>query len=206
MDKFVEWPAKALIYVSMVVVIFLGITIFYTCIAQAKTINCTKHPIYCQIVNNKPSIDKPYAMKLSNVIHKKTQQYNINPVIFTAILAQESMYNVTAQNCTIGLVLKYKPKIDSNKILDLDKSSYLYEKARVCTDFGISQIHYGTVKAYNFKIKKLIWDLDYSVEAGAKVLNYFKRYQKKEKDWWTRYNSPTRVNRDTYKRLVERFF
>lgn len=68
-----------------------------------------------------------------------------------------------------------------------------FEEQCVSTDFGIAQIHYKTVERYRFSTIKLIMDLDYAVDAGAKVLSWFKRYKKKEPNtWFCRYNVGTR--------------
>lgn len=150
-------------------------------------IDCNKHPIFCQILENKNRIDRSYAMELSNSIYKVSRKYRIPPHIYTAILMQESSYVLDAKGCYHGLIK-------------------LKKEAKVCTDFGISQIWYKTAKAFQFEISKLVSDLDYSVEAGAIVLADFKkRYAKSEEDWWTRYNSSIRSKRDIYKKLVERY-
>lgn len=161
---------------------------------EAST-NCEKHPIYCQIVNNNPNIKKTYAFKLSNVIFKKSKKYKIDPTILTAIFAQESMYKLGAKNCTKGL-----------------KKSQAHPKGyvgpiKVCTDFGIGQIHYRTADNFNFNLEKLTRDMDYSVNAAAVVLKDFqKRYKHREENWWTRYNASSPNARAKYKQLVERFF
>lgn len=204
-EKFEKWSVIALLWLSMLICVFLGATMIYSCTANASTIDCSKHSIYCQIIKNKPSINKKYAMRLSNVIYNKTKQHNIDPVIFTAIIAQESMYKLSAKNCIRGLTTKLRMVKDKNGITDLDKTGEVLVEARVCTDFGLTQIHYGNVKKSKLDAQKLTTDLEYSVDEGAKVLKHFKRYKKKEKDWWTRYNSPTRSNREIYKKLVERF-
>jgi soluble lytic murein transglycosylase-like protein len=149
----------------------------------------SKHPIYYQILQNNPSINKPYAFSLSNKIYKITRKYKIDSNIFTAILAQESMYNNDAKNCTKGL----------NKDFELQK---------VCTDIGIGQIHYSTVLRYDLEPKKIINDLDYSLNVAAKVLSDIKkRWIKKEpRDYWTRYNASTPEFREIYEINVKRFF
>jgi len=165
--------------------------------------NCSKHPIYCQILNNKPSVKRAYAFKLSNIIHKTTKKYNLDPVIFSAILAQESMYKITAKNCTTGLV-KVNIVDDEDGITLLGEVRYT--KNTVCTDFGIGQIYYKTANSYGFDINRLTNDLDYSIEAAAIVLEFFKTtYSSKEETWWTRYNASNKVARGKYKKLVNRF-
>lgn len=108
---------------------------------------------------------------------------------------QESGYNLSAKNCYSGI-----PH-------DLPVS---YE-VTVCRDFGISQIYYKTAESYGIDRDRLLTDLEYSVDSGAKVLSWFhKTYSHKEHDWYTRYNcgtAPTtnRVTCQDYKRLVLRY-
>lgn len=189
-------------------------------------INCEKHPIYCQIKKNKPSLDKNYTMRLSNIIYRMKIKYRIPSKVFTAILMQESGYLQSAKKCDKGLFFD-KAHLDRQIQKCLNPSIYVdlekyqsekcleeiepYKEKEICTDFGISQIYYKTAKRYDFNLTKLNSDLEYSVEAGAIVLSYFmSRYKKTEKDWWVRYNCGTRgsVERDTcqvYKKLVERY-
>ncbi len=125
-------------------------------------------------------------MRLSDVIYKASKRHNIPSKIFTAILMQESAYKLDAKNCTSG-------KLVENKLVT-------NKKKKVCSDFGIAQIYYTTAEAYNFDENLLLTDLEYSVNAGAKVLSWFKEtYAADEYYWWTRYNCGTKpsVNRKT---------
>lgn len=160
--------------------------------------NCSKHPIYCQIKKNSPKLAKKKAMNLSNAIYKAARKHKIPANIYTAILKQESNYSLGAKGCHKGMLE-----------LQADDGIALTE-VKICSDFGMSQIYYKTAKRYGFSITSLITDLEYSINAGATVLAGFKKYGKKDKDWWTRYNCGTRstTKRDTcqiYKKLVERF-
>lgn len=161
-------------------------------VVKAKpTIDCVKHPIFCQILVNKPTIGYPYAMRLSNIIHRFTRKYKVNSQLFTAMLMQENKYRLKDNNCTEGM-FKHKEG---------------YSKLKVCTDFGISQIHYKTAKRYNFDFEKLNTNLEYSVMAGTQVLSDFKKlYRKKEPNtWWTRYNASTKSKRLIYQGFVEEY-
>lgn len=72
-------------------------------------------------------------------------------------------------------------------------SIYTGEKDCIAIDFGIGQINHKTIKSHGFDRQKLMSDLEYSVEAAAKVLSDFKSFKKSEPDmWWTRYNCGTR--------------
>ena len=156
-----------------------------------KSVNCDHHPIYCQIIKNKPTIDKGFAMRLSNILYHASRKHNIPANIYTAILMQESTYRLEAKNCHRGILVDNVQKENIVKI---------------CSDFGISQIYYKTAKLFEFSINQLTSDLEYSVEAGAIVLAEFhKRYGHREINWWTRYNSSTAVKRNIYRQLVEQY-
>ena len=166
---------------------------------KALAVDCEQHPIYCQIKENNPKLDDSFAMKLSNAIYKSTKRHNLRPIVYTAILAQESLYDVKAVNCTKGFREAYPGEVN------IQVYPY-YREGKVCTDFGISQIHWKTVKSYQFDTKRLVTDVEYAVEAGARVLGDMKkRYYPDEDDYWTRYNSSKKTRRDIYKLLVERF-
>jgi len=155
-------------------------------------VDCSTHPIYCQIVKNKPKINKKYAMKLSNIIYKMHRKYHIPSRIFTAILRQESEYSLKAKGKKCGVTAEF-------------------EKKCVYTDFGISQIHWKTVELWKFDNERLTTDLEYSVEAGAKVLaDIMERFEARDNNWWLRYNCGFggTTKRDTcqiYKKFVERY-
>jgi len=218
------------------------IILIHSSLVYAK-LDCVKNPIYCQILKNKKNINKKYALELSNIIYKVSKQYNFPAKIYTAILMQESTYNIKAQNCKRGMLfldkndirdeyrkcrvqrdstywaylMKYK-KVPARVERVLDKRVIAcknrvdrYMEVEVCFDFGISQINYVNVKYYKLSIHKLRNDLEYSVKAGAVILDYFyKKFNKKDPDWWTRYNCGERgsTKRQTcrvYKRKVSRF-
>lgn len=173
--------------------------------AEAKGIDCDKHPIYCQIKKNAPRMNSKRAMHISNAIHKVSEKYNLPTRIFVGILAQESAYRLGAKGCHRGLV-KEVAHVKPNAPMSVPPVVKHIEK-RVCSDFGIGQIYYKTAKGFGFDIAKLTTDLEYSLEASAKVLADFKRrYSAREVDWWTRYNASSRVKRKIYKQLVERYF
>lgn len=179
--------------------------------AHAKTRSCAKHPIYCQIKKNNKRMNSTDAYKLSNVIYKASRKHHIPTRIFVAILMQESRYSLEARGCHKGLFKKVtKIKADVPMTIAPPKVEYIEKK--VCADFGIGQIWYRTANRYGFDLDKLTTDLNYSVNAAAKVLADFQtRYSAREVDWWVRYNCGARgtTKRDTcqiYKQLVQRYF
>jgi hypothetical protein len=157
-----------------------------TLATNSYALDLKKHPIYAQIIKNKPKINKKYAMRLSNSIYKASKNYDIPKHIYTAILAQESGYRLNIVGKISGL---YKGK-----------------KKTVQVDFCAAQINWRNVLKMNLEVDKLLTDMQYCINAGAKILAGFKkRYAKKEKDWYTRYYNSNPIMRSEYKRLVERY-
>lgn len=172
--------------------------------AEAKEVNCNKHPIYCQIKKNSPKLDKQKAMELSNVIYNISIKYSLPIRIFVGILAQESGYKLEAKGCHKGLVKDVK---QGPFRFPMNDDMFEYKEVKVCADFGIGQIYYKTAKSFNLDLNRLTTDLEYSVEAAAIVLADFKkRYSAREVDWWTRYNASSKIKRKIYKQLVQRYF
>lgn len=185
--------------------LFLLLTLM-TADASAKGINCSKHPIYCQIKKNRPRINKKKAMHLSNVIYKISRKHRLPTRIFVGILAQESGYKLEARGCHRGLV-KNKIVTNQSAVMTIAPPKPEYTEVKVCADFGIGQIYYRTAKGFGFDLRLLTTDLNYSINAAATVLADFqKRYSAREVDWWTRYNARSRIKRKIYKQLVERYF
>lgn len=171
---------------------------FLFSISVFADVDCNKHKIYCQIKKNSPKMPYKRAMKLSNIIYKAAKKYKIPANIYTAILKQESNYHLEAKGCHKGIMS-----------LNADDGIAMAE-VKICSDFGISQIYYKTAIRYGLNISSLVSDLEYSVMAGAKVLAGFKKYSKKDPDWFTRYNCGSRgtTKRDTcqiYKKLISRY-
>lgn len=156
-------------------------------------------------------------MTISNAIYKMHRKYHIPTRIFTAILMQESRYELAAKGCTWGYrklsEIELSEHVSQCFITDEKDKDRLcldsipkYIKTKVCSDFGISQINYRTIIRFGFNINKLVTDLEYSIEAGAKVLSDFQnRYEAKETNWWTRYNSSNKIKRRIYQELVEKY-
>lgn len=139
---------------------------------------CKYGIIECQILKNEPLLNVTYVKRVARHIKDASYEHGVDGKIYTAILMQESSYSLTAVNCG----------------------------DHGC-DYGIAQIHDKTAKAYDMDVKRLRYDLRYSIMQGARVLSWFKRYRKREPDmWWTRYNCGTRksVKRETCKEYYRR--
>lgn len=136
------------------------------------------------------------AMTLSNQIFKATKKHKVSANIYTAILMQESGYSENAVYKKCGIT--YGALVG-------------FSKRQVCViqDMGIAQINYKTAKAYNFNML-MLFDQEYAILAGAKVLSDLQKIFKTNPRWWTSYNCGTKkpLTRKTcndYYRSVSRF-
>lgn len=162
---------------------------------STKAMDMKTGEIYLQIIKNKPSLDSEYAAQLSRIIKKMTDKYDISSKLFTAMLMQESKYNLEVAKCNVKVYYVLKDVRTAQKS---------------CTDFGISQINHKTVKSYKFDKDRLLTDLPYSIEAGLIVLSDFKKSFHREKEWYTRYNcgnkgTTSRKTCQDYKKLVTKY-
>lgn len=194
------------------------ILMIFLLVNTAKAVDLNKHPIYKQIITNEPNINRTYAMKLSNIIHRKSLEYDIDSNLITAILMQESQYNLSAKRCRSGLreftlfeTIQYNIFCEqrfeevSEFVKCLNDKPYMIE-SEVCTDFGIGQIHYSNLFPFSFNVEKLTTDLEYSVEAAFIILSDIKkRYFRDEYYWWSRYNASTPSKRKIYRKGVQRW-
>lgn len=156
---------------------------------QQANILLKDHPIYSKIVELKPSINKSYAMYLSNLLHKYAKRYNQDPFISVAIAMQENQFRNTHRK---------------QQIVVFEKDHY--KLFRGYTDICVYQIHLNTALNYNIDLVKLNKSLEYCVEQHFRILTDKKRMCKHlAKDAWTCYHSNTGVNRLHYKKLVERY-
>lgn len=113
--------------------------------------------------------------QLAKAIEKQSEKHGLDWKLVTAIMFQESSLRLDPQNC-------------------LDKST------RCQGDYGIGQVRYKVWKSHlNLDKKRMLTDLNYSVEMSVKVLaDYKKRYGKRELNWYTRYHSATPIHRANY--------
>lgn len=140
-----------------------------------------------QIKKNNPSIQTQYSLTLATTIVRTAKKYNLSPRLLAAILMQESSYKISAKNIKCGI------SINTGK------------EDCVVVDFGIGQINHKTIKAFHFDKTRLLSDVEYSIDASAKVLADFKKSHAKDTEFWTRYNASSPDKRTIYKNLVARY-
>lgn len=113
------------------------------------------------------SKNKERAHLVATAIVESSKNNDIDSEIYLAILFKESSLLTDPQNCL--------------------------KEAKSCTgDYGMSQVNYRTWgKVLNIDKAKMLTDVAYSIEVGARVLSYYKRYENKDSIWYARYHSKT---------------
>ena len=132
--------------------------ILFSTSAAAAAPDCTRHPIYCKIVEINPSIDRGFAMELSNIIYRAAILYKIDPMISVAIAAQESgIRNINREAIGVYPVCEVHAHVPCHTF-------------RTITDVGIFQIHVKTAENYGMDIFKLLNSVEYQVVSHMKIL------------------------------------
>lgn len=154
--------------------------------------------IYDQIIVLQPKINLKLAKEISSEIQSCSKRIDLDGLILLAIYNQESKLNNSAKNCIRGV-------IDNTDINKKENNT----PVMVCLHLGMGQINVTT--AINIKhcsdLGRLTKDLKYNLDCSCEILDGFKKmYGKTEKDWWTRYNSSNREKRNSYKKLIMRFY
>lgn len=158
--------------------------------------NCVKHPIVCHIVKNSPRIDKKYAMKLSNIIHKSSKKWGGDSILAVAIATQETgLKNINRKQN----IIRFYQQCEGEKCTER------YEIIRGATDVCMFQFHVDTIVNYQIDPIKLKNNIRYCVDWHFKLMkNKIKICSKTEKPWGC-YHSKNKTLRDIYVKLVERY-
>jgi soluble lytic murein transglycosylase-like protein len=74
-------------------------------------------------------------------------------------------------------------------------------------DWGLMQVNSYNIKAMKLSKRRLLTDVEYSIDSGARILAYFqKRYKKSEPNtWMCRYNIGSRAKKGVLLRLCNRY-
>ena len=165
---------------------------------ELQATDCNKHKIYCKIVKLQPTIDKKFAMKLSNSIYTKAKKYGIDPMISLAILNQES--SLRSVN-TFTITKKVEENCDNTSC-----GMKIIEEHEVL-DLSIAQINFNTAKAYKFDIKRLFnTDVEYALDCHYALLkDKIKQCAPLGAEAWSCYHSKTPKHRKKYVKAVSRF-
>lgn len=141
--------------------------------------DCAKHPVACHILRVAPHVKD--ATGLSNLVVRAAKKHHVDPHVLVAIIAQESSWRV-------GL---------HRVVVDGDANGC---RVRV-TDFGLAQINEHSIPLYGLDRERLLADVGYQIEAGAKILSD----KLKTFGHWSAYHSMTPKFNQRYRDAVGRY-
>lgn len=136
---------------KLVMLLMVGL---FPILSQAK-VNCDAHPIYCDILKLKPSVDREFARQLSDSIHRYSSIFGTDPKVSVAIAMQESSFSNIDR---MGTVLTKQGKF-----------------VKGATDLGVFQIHINTIsnlknEGHDVDVERLKVDVDYQAYWHTKIL------------------------------------
>ena len=162
------------------------------------SINCDKHPIYCQMKKLLPNRNASDTMALSNLFHKYARKYGQDPLLSVAIARQETGLREINRRQNI---IKFFDKCDKTGCYED------YEIVRGYTDICLFQFHVDTIVHEKLNPVRLKNDIDYCVEQHFKLLKKKRRLCKHlGEDSWTCYHSKSKKLREFYKSLVMEYY
>lgn len=132
---------------------------------------------FSQIVRNKPNIDPTYAQTLSSEIVRVAKRYGIRSDIYTAILMQESGYDLKAIN-------KRSHDYGIAQINKKTAAAFKLCPKKLTSDLSYS-VEAGALVLSDFKNR---W------------------FKKEGYEYWSRYNTSNKEKRLLYKQKVLRHF
>lgn len=187
-----------MLYVRILIKVWLSLVTTVSFSQGWPSCPSTVHKLYCAIIKINPSIDKDYALTLSNYIYKASAKYNTDPLRTVAIAAQESMFrNIHRQHTVLELV---------EDCSEGDCIEYM-RSVRGYTDIGVYQFHAATIKNYGMDAIRLRDDIEYATDRHAYLLSVkLKECADLGKDAWVCYHSRTLEHREKYKRMVNKYY
>jgi len=179
--------------------ILIGV-MFFASTGYSKT-NCNIHKLYCAIVKLRPKINKTFAMKLSNAVYKAAKKHKVDPYRAIAIMRQESSINMNARN--VGSKAKSHKECD-----EWERCVIIKTITTETTDFGLFQFHIRTMQRHNLDIKRVMTDMNFTVNFAIKMIA--RKIRNCSKLWpetsWACYNSATNIKHQAYVKLVNKYY
>jgi hypothetical protein len=128
-------------------------------------------------------VTSPRAWELARGITSASRRFGIEPLLFAAIVRQESDFQANVKVC------------------------YIVVRHHACfptCDYGLAQVNQVQVDRWGLEADRLVQDDAYNLFQGARVLAILKReYGDDEPNWWSRYNSASPTPRALYETALE---
>jgi len=172
-------------------------TLLFISIPVFAKIDCNKHKIYCKIKSLKPKMPYKEAMNLSNVVNRHSKGKGDNPMLAIAIAMQETGLRKISRSQKI---IQFSEECGREGCLET------WAVVKGVTDVCMFQFHVQTILNYDIDPIKLKNDINYCVTWHFKLMRIKKKQCKSlGSKSWSCYHSSSKVLREQYVELVERY-
>jgi len=160
-------------------------------------IDCSKHKIYCKIKALRSDMSYEKAMGLSNVIYRNSRKKDDDPTLAIAIAMQETGLREISRSQKI---IQFSEECNKKGCFES------WSVSKGVSDVCMFQFHVNTILDYKIDPIKLRDDINYCVSWHFKLMR-IKRKECKSlgHESWSCYHSNTKVLREHYIDLVERY-
>jgi hypothetical protein len=137
-----------------------------------------KPKMYEFVKTANPKLAPSDVQYISKVLEEKATEYGLDLIVFAAVVAQESGYQLNLRVC--------------------------HGQPGNC-DIGLGQISTFWVKTWKLDTNRLRYDVTYNLDVSARILKSVHDENPTEKRAYSRYYNPNPRLRRDYERLVERW-
>jgi soluble lytic murein transglycosylase-like protein len=123
-----------------------------------------------------PNIDPSDAVYIAKTLQEKSQQYGLNLIVFSAIVAQESSFR-------LNLLVEHGGQ--GNR------------------DIGLGQVSSYWVKKWKLDPNRLRYDVAYNLDVSARILKSVYDENPNDPKAYSRYYNPLPAFRKTYEKLID---
>jgi hypothetical protein len=130
------------------------------------------------IKKTNPALSDSDALYLARTIEGKAKEHGIHPVIFAALIRQESSFRLNLKVCH---------GFEGN------------------CDYGLGQISSIWVKAWKLDTKRLQYDVGYNLDISARIIHHYIELRPKDKNAYSLYYNANPEFRKDYEKRIQRW-
>jgi hypothetical protein len=176
----------------IIVISVLMFTLMLHCAEAKAQSSCDKGSVYCALTKNRPDMDRLTLRRIADLFIKYSRKYDQDPITSVAIGMQET-----------GL----RQRNRHHNIIVFNPDGITWRVERGVTDVCMFQFHVDTIVDMNIDPIKLKDNIDYCIEQHFKLMSVKRKICSDiGEDSWTCYHSKNPRLRETYKKLVARYF
>lgn len=177
---------------KIIVITILALLLTMRFVEAKESVDCEERPVYCKLIEFQPTVDRLTLNRIAKLIRKYAEKHGQDPLLSVAIGMQET-----------GLRQINRTK----NVIVFNPDGITWRVERGVTDVCMFQFHVDTIVDQGIDPIKLRDNLEYCVEQHFRLLKMKRKLcSDLGEDSWTCYHSRNPKLRETYKKLVVRYF